>query len=79
MTNYNHMKNLIRKESAHNWLLTVAERKFLIDSYLECMEDMGMEIEETGEFLNQLGNASLIHECIDFMPECLEDLERAKL
>jgi len=79
LTYFNQMQSLIRKEAAHNYALTFEDRKFLIDSYLDCMEDMGMELEETGEFLNQLSNPSLIQECIDFMPDCLEDLKRSKL
>ena len=62
----------------HTTYLTAEDRHTLISWYLDCMEDMGEEIEETGEYLNQLGNPALIQECVDYMPDCMNDLKRSK-
>jgi hypothetical protein len=78
MTYFNNMQEALRREAAHAYNLTKEDRKTLIDWYIECLEEMGREIDETAEFLNQLGNPSLIYECMQFMPDCLEDLKRSK-
>ena len=57
--------------------LTKAERKILIDSYIDCMEDMGEEnetIEDRRLFLQSLNNTKLIDNCVAFMPDCMEEL-----
>ena len=76
MTYFDHMLNLRKQEAAHSYSLTYEQRKVLIDWYIDCLEDMDREVEDTAEYLNQLGNPSLIKECVDFMPQCLEDLAR---
>lgn len=78
MTYFDNMQQLLRREAAHSYDLTREDRKTLIDWYIDCLEDMDQEVGETAEFLNQLGNPSLIYECMQFMPDCLEDLKRSK-
>ena len=54
--------------------LTKAQRKVLIDSYIECQEEMGEDFEETRERLEALNNTKLIAECVAFMPDCLSEI-----
>ena len=70
---------LLNREMKHTYALTSEDRKTLIDWYIDCLEDMGEEVDDVSEYLCQLGNASFVQECVDFMPQCLEDLKRSKL
>lgn len=55
--------------------ITKEQRKILIDSYMECADDMGLDnIDEIRAMLEKLSNPKLIQECVAFMPDCLEDL-----
>lgn len=57
--------------------LTKAQREVLINSYIDCMEDMGEEdeiIEDRKLFLQSLNNKKLIDNCVAFMPDCMEEL-----
>ena len=53
--------------------ITKAQRKILIDSYLECQEDMGADF-HTEESLKCLNNSDLIKECVAFMPDCMNEI-----
>lgn len=53
--------------------ITKAQRKVLIEDYLECQEEMG-EGTHTEESLNALNNSDLIKECVAFMPDCMDSL-----
>ena len=55
--------------------ITKEQRKILIDSYMDCAEEMGLDnIEEIRPMLEKLSNTKLIKECVAFMPDCLEEL-----
>ena len=58
--------------------ITKAQRKTLIDSYIDCAEDMGLDedqdLDETRATLEKLSNPKLIEECVAFMPDCMEEL-----
>ena len=55
--------------------ITKEQRKILIDSYMECAEDMGLDnIDEIQSMLEKLSNTKLIAECVAFMPDCLEEI-----
>lgn len=58
--------------------ITKAQRKILIDSYIDCAEDMGLDedqdLGETRATLEKLSNPKLIEECVAFMPDCMEEL-----
>jgi hypothetical protein len=55
--------------------ITKAQRKILIDSYMDCAEDMGLDnLDETQARLEKLSNTKLIAECVAFMPDCLEEI-----
>ena len=54
--------------------ITKAQRKVLIDSYIECQEEMGDDFEGTRERLEALNNTKLIAECVAFMPDCLSEI-----
>ena len=58
--------------------ITKAQRKILIDSYIDCAEDMGLDedqdLDETRATLEKLSNPKLIEECVAFMPDCMEEL-----
>lgn len=60
-----------------SYYLTKAQRKILIDSYIDCAEDMGLDEEQDlGEIratLEKLSNTKLIAECVAFMPDCMDD------
>ena len=50
--------------------LTTAQREFLIEEYVEQLEEFG-ELEEYGSFLDELrtyNNVDFLNACIDFMP-----------
>ena len=57
--------------------ITKAQRKILIDSYIDCANDMGLDEEqdlgETRAMLEKLSNPKLIEECVAFMPDCMEE------
>ena len=53
--------------------ITKAQRKILIESYLECQEEMG-EDTHTEKSLNALNNSDLIKECVAFMPDCMDEI-----
>jgi hypothetical protein len=50
--------------------LTKAQRKALIEEYLDCQEEVGGDA--TFASLNSLGNVELINECKAMMPDCLD-------
>ena len=51
------------------------QRKILIDSYMECADEMGLDnIDEIRAMLEKSSNTKLIQECVAFMPDCLEEL-----
>ena len=55
--------------------ITKEQRKILIDSYMECADEMGLDnIEEIRPMLEKLSNTKLIQECVAFMPDCLEEI-----
>tara|TARA_R100000030_G_scaffold25400_1_gene18459 strand:- start:351 stop:533 length:183 start_codon:yes stop_codon:yes gene_type:complete len=55
--------------------ITKEQRKILIDSYMECADEMGLDnIDEIRAMLEKLSNPKLIAECVAFMPGCLEEL-----
>ena len=58
--------------------ITKAQRKILIDSYIDCAEDMGLDededLDETRAMLEKLSNPRLIAKCVAFMPLCMEEL-----
>ena len=55
--------------------ITKKQRKILIDSYMECADDMGLDdLDETQARLEKLSNPKLIQECVAFMPDCLEEI-----
>jgi len=54
--------------------ITKAQRKILIDSYLDCAEEIGDDTTGTRERLQLLKNPDLINECTAFMPDCMEEL-----
>ncbi len=54
--------------------ITKAQRKILIDSFMECAEEMGEDTPGTRERLESLKNPDLINECTAFMPDCMEEL-----
>ena len=53
--------------------ITKAQRKILIESYLDCQEEMG-EGNATFDSLNALNNSKLIQECVAFMPDCMDEI-----
>ena len=58
-----------------SYFLTKAQRKTLIDSYIECADEMGEDsLDEMRSILESLGNAKLVARCVDFMPDCMHDL-----
>ena len=55
--------------------ITKEQRKILINSYMECAEDMGLDnIDEIRAMLQKLSNPKLVAECVAFMPDCLKEL-----
>ena len=55
--------------------ITKDQRKTLIDSYMECADEMGLDnIDEIQAMLQKLSNPKLIEECVAFMPDCLEEI-----
>lgn len=55
--------------------ITKEQRKILIDSYIDCAEDMGLDnIDEIQSTLEKLSNTKLIEYCVEFMPDCLEEI-----
>ena len=55
--------------------ITKEQRKILIDSYMECADEMGLDdLDETQARLEKLSNTKLIAECVAFMPDCLEEI-----
>ena len=55
--------------------ITREQRKILIDSYMECADEMGLDdLDETQSMLEKLNNTKLIKECVAFMPDCLEEI-----
>ena len=55
--------------------ITKEQRKILIDSYMECADEMGLDdLEETQAMLEKLNNTKLIQECVAFMPDCLQEI-----
>ena len=55
--------------------ITKEQRKILIDSYIDCAEDMDLDnIDEIQSWLKKLSNPKLIAECVAFMPDCLEEI-----
>ena len=55
--------------------ITKDQRKILIDSYMDCADEMGLDnIDEIRAMLEKLSNPKLIQECVAFMPDCLEEL-----
>ena len=59
-------------KKASHWL-TKAKREELISEYIDCQEEMGQD-GLTAEDLHKLDNATLIKECVAFMPDCMQDL-----
>ena len=53
--------------------ITKAQRKILIESYLECQDEMGAE-DHTQQSLEALNNSDLIKECVAFMPDCMNEI-----
>ena len=60
--------------------ITKSQRKILIESYLECQDDvfdgpddMGID-DHTQESLNALNNSDLIKTCVAFMPDCMDEI-----
>lgn len=55
--------------------ITKEQRKILIDSYVECADDMSLDnIDEIVNHLSSLSNTKLIAECVAFMPDCLSEI-----
>ena len=55
--------------------ITKEQRKILIDSYIDCAEDMDLDnIDEIKSWLEKLSNPKLIKECVAFMPDCLQEI-----
>ena len=55
--------------------ITKQQRKILIDSYMECADEMGLDdLDETQARLEKLSNTKLIAECVAFMPDCLQEI-----
>ena len=55
--------------------ITKEQRKILIDSYMDCADEMGLDnIDEIQSMLEKLSNTKLIKECVAFMPDCLEEI-----
>ena len=55
--------------------ITKEQRKILIDCYMECAEEMGLDnIDEIQSMLEKLSNPKLIKECVAFMPDCLQEI-----
>lgn len=55
--------------------ITKEQRKILIDSYMDCADEMGLDnVDEIRAMLEKLSNVKLINECVAFMPDCLEEL-----
>lgn len=55
--------------------ITKEQRKILIDSYVECADDMGLDnVDEIQATLEKLSNTKLIAECVAFMPDCIDDI-----
>ena len=55
--------------------ITKEQRKILIDSYMDCADEMGLDnIDEIRPTLEKLSNTKLIAECVAFMPDCLEEI-----
>ena len=55
--------------------ITKEQRKILIDSYMECADEMGLDnIDEIQSTLEKLSNPKLIQECVAFMPDCLQEI-----
>ena len=55
--------------------ITKEQRKVLIDSYIECADEMGLDdLDETQAMLEKLNNTKLIQECVAFMPDCLQEI-----
>jgi hypothetical protein len=55
--------------------ITKEQRKVLIDSYMECADEMGLDnIEEIQSMLEKLSNTKLVKECVAFMPDCLQEI-----
>ena len=55
--------------------ITKAQRKILIDSYMDCADEMGLDnLDETQARLEKLSNTKLIAECVAFMPDCMEEI-----
>ena len=55
--------------------ITKEQRKILIDSYIDCAEDMDLDnIDEIRAMLEKSSNTKLIKECVAFMPDCLEEI-----
>ena len=55
--------------------ITKAQRKILIDSYIECADELGLDdLDETQARLEKLNNSQLIAECVAFMPDCMEEI-----
>ena len=55
--------------------ITKEQRKTLIDSYMECADEIGLDnVDEIQLMLEKLSNPKLIEECVAFMPDCLEEI-----
>ena len=55
--------------------ITKEQRKVLIDSCIECADEMGLDdLDETQAMLEKLNNTKLIQECVAFMPDCLQEI-----
>tara|TARA_R110002012_G_scaffold42583_1_gene116033 strand:+ start:238 stop:417 length:180 start_codon:yes stop_codon:yes gene_type:complete len=54
--------------------ITKSQRKILIDSYVECAEEVGEDSAEVETMLKKLSNTKLIQECVAFMPDCLKEI-----
>lgn len=55
--------------------ITKEQRKILIDSYVECADDMGLDnVDEIQATLEKLSNTKLIAECVALMPDCMDDI-----
>jgi len=54
--------------------ITKQQRNVLIDSYIDCAEEVGEDTTGTREHLQALKNPDLVRECVAFMPDCMEEI-----
>ena len=61
------------------YFITKRDREILIEWYVDCLLDHDEPVDTINEwekYLNTLNNYMLVESCIDFMPNCMEDLQQ---